>query len=68
MIVDKEGIKKEYIYKNDIRKFLKCSSMIANRIFELVKGEEIEIYQIEMFKNRVPQDLFHRIRKRKKSS
>lgn len=70
MIVDKRNRKKEYIYSNDIRKYLSCGSIDANRIFNEVKEYELELMEIEMFENRVPQDLFHewRTKRRKRGN
>lgn len=66
MILTSNGNKKEYLYKKDISKFLKCGHADANRIFNEVKEFERNLLEIEMFGNRVPQDLFHEWRKRRK--
>ena len=69
-IVNRNGEEKNYIYKSDIAKYLSCGYEDAARIFNLVKDYEIELMQIEMFENRVPQDLFHewRTKRRKRGN
>lgn len=66
MITHKDGTPKEYIFKSDIRRFLRCNDEMASEIFDMVKDLERETYRYEMFKNRVPQELFHKLRRMKK--
>ncbi|WP_159641626.1 hypothetical protein [Erysipelothrix anatis] len=70
MIKNKSGRKKEYIYKKDISDFLLCGTSKAARIFREVKEYELSLMEIEMFENRVPQDLFHewRTKRRKRGN
>ena len=65
-IINKNGKDKPYIYKSDIAEFLNCGHPDSVRIFEEVKSFELEVMGIEMFENRVPQDLFHEYRKKRK--
>lgn len=65
-MLNKKGEYKEYIYITDIRKFMHCNSEKAQELFENVKDYELETRQYEMFKNRVPQDLFHEWRTKRR--
>ncbi|WZU00352.1 hypothetical protein MGH68_12190 [Erysipelothrix sp. D19-032] len=70
MIKNKSGEKKEYIYKKDISDFLLCGTSKVARIFQEVKEYELSLMEIEMFENRIPQDLFHewRTKRRKRGN
>lgn len=61
-----KGRPKPYIYKSDIRKYLMCGVEDASRIFEEVKLYELNNRAYEMFENRVPQELFHEWRNKKR--
>lgn len=60
---------KNYIYKRDIQKFLKCSHSKADEVFSKVKDYELDVLEYELFENRVPASIFNEwISKRKKRS
>lgn len=66
LITKKNGELKHYIYKTDVRKFLQCDDETADEIFLRVKDYELETRVYEMFENRVPQDLFHEWRNKRR--
>ena len=69
VILDRNSRYKNYIYKSDISSLFGCGHEEAVKIYDLVKEYELEVMGIEMFENRVPQDLFHEwrnMRKKKK--
>ena len=67
-IVNKDGSYRQYIYKSDIANYLHCDAYFASDIFDKVKQLEQETLAYEMFEKRVPQDLFHKFRNKKKET
>lgn len=65
-ILNNKGEYKNYIYKSDIRTFLGCGDEYSLFVFNQVKEYELNNNAIEMFEKRVPQDLFHEFRKKRR--
>ncbi|AMC94247.1 hypothetical protein AOC36_09700 [Erysipelothrix larvae] len=66
LILNSKGNPKRYIYVTDIRNYMQCGIPKSKEIFSYVKDYELETYQYEMFENRVPQELFHEWRRKKR--